>query len=77
MLRDKKLQLNGEWSLFLDRDGVINKRPMNDYVKQWSQFHFIEGVLEARLPSRCGNARLGIWVLIVVMVSPLAMTLLM
>lgn len=33
--------------LFLDRDGVINKRPLNDYVKRWEDFHFLPGVLEA------------------------------
>lgn len=35
------------WTLFLDRDGVINRRPMNDYVKEWEQFEFLPGVLEA------------------------------
>lgn len=35
------------WTLFLDRDGVINRRPMNDYVKTWKQFEFLPGVLEA------------------------------
>ena len=35
------------WTLFLDRDGVINRRPMNDYVKTWDQFEFLRGVLEA------------------------------
>lgn len=41
------LSFNNSWSLFLDRDGVINKRPVNDYVKSWSDFYFIEGVLDA------------------------------
>jgi histidinol-phosphate phosphatase family protein len=35
------------WSLFLDRDGVINRRLVDDYVKQWDDFDFLEGVLEA------------------------------
>lgn len=47
MSHTKNIQLDGEWTLFLDRDGVINKRPMNDYVKQWSEFYFIDGVLDA------------------------------
>src|SRR5574344_203413 len=34
-------------NLFLDRDGVINVRLVDDYVKQWSEFRFEEGVLEA------------------------------
>jgi histidinol-phosphate phosphatase family protein len=35
------------WSLFLDRDGVINQRPGNDYVRKWSDFQFLPGVLTA------------------------------
>ena len=31
-------QINSKWTLFLDRDGVINKRPPNDYVKTWGEF---------------------------------------
>ena len=38
---------NGDWTLFLDRDGVINKRPFNDYVKQIEDFEFLPGVFEA------------------------------
>ena len=26
------------WTLFLDRDGVINKRLPDDYVKVWHEF---------------------------------------
>lgn len=33
-----------EWSLFLDRDGVINVRPDGDYVKKPEEFFFIDGV---------------------------------
>ena len=40
-------QINRKWTLFLDRDGVINKRPHNDYVKTWDEFEFLPGVLEA------------------------------
>lgn len=35
------------WSLFLDRDGVINVEKYNDYIHNWSQFKFYDGVLEA------------------------------
>ena len=35
-----------EWSLFLDRDGVINQRIPGDYVKRWEEFVFLPGVLE-------------------------------
>jgi D-glycero-D-manno-heptose 1,7-bisphosphate phosphatase len=33
--------------LFLDRDGVINKRLIDEYVKQWDEFVFMDGVFEA------------------------------
>ena len=38
---------SGEWTLFLDRDGVINRRLVDDYVKSWDEFDFLPGVLEA------------------------------
>lgn len=41
------LKIDKTWSLFLDRDGVINERLPDDYVKSWDQFRFAEGVLEA------------------------------
>ncbi len=41
------------WTLFLDRDGVINKKPPVDYVRNWSEFSFAPGVLEA-LPKLSG-----------------------
>lgn len=44
-------QLNFEpdksWSLFLDRDGVINERLMGDYVKRVEEFRFIPGTKQA------------------------------
>lgn len=40
-------QINKSWTLFLDRDGVINRRPVDDYVKSWDEFEFLPGVLEA------------------------------
>ena len=43
----KDLRINKDWTLFLDRDGVINKKIENNYVRNWSQFEFIEGVIEA------------------------------
>jgi len=34
--------------IFLDRDGVINKKvPKADYVKNWGEFEFLSGVIEA------------------------------
>jgi D-glycero-D-manno-heptose 1,7-bisphosphate phosphatase len=43
----KDLNIDKFWTLFLDRDGVINRRIPDDYVKTWEQFEFIEGVVEA------------------------------
>ncbi len=34
-------------ALFLDRDGVINKRLVGEYVLSWEQFDFTEGAKEA------------------------------
>ena len=41
------LDIDPSWTLFLDRDGVINVRPMHDYVKSWEEFQFLPGCLEA------------------------------
>ena len=41
------LDIDSSWSLFLDRDGVINKRIVGDYIKQWEEFEFLPGVLNA------------------------------
>ena len=35
------------WTLFLDRDGVINVRLIDEYVRHWDEFTFIDGVLES------------------------------
>ncbi len=35
------------WTLFLDRDGVINTRLIDDYVKSLNEFEFVEGVPQA------------------------------
>ncbi len=41
------LKIDGSWTLFLDRDGVINRRIVDDYVKSWEQFEFLPGVPDA------------------------------
>lgn len=43
----KNLNIDNTWTLFLDRDGVINKKLENDYVKHTTEFEFIDGVLNA------------------------------
>lgn len=35
------------WTLFLDRDGVINERIMGGYVTKVDDFHFLDGAPEA------------------------------
>lgn len=45
MSKDWKVDEN--WSLFLDRDGVINERIFSGYVLDYKDFHFKEGVLES------------------------------
>jgi len=40
-------ELDRSWTLFIDRDGVINRKREADYVKRWEEFIFVEGVIEA------------------------------
>lgn len=40
-------QIDKTWTLFLDRDGVINEERLHKYVLNWSEFHFSNGVLQA------------------------------
>lgn len=53
--------IDASWCVFLDRDGVINRRIAGDYVRSWRQFEFLSGALEAvvRLSQRAG------WVVVV------------
>ena len=44
-LRD--LKIDKSWSIFLDRDGVINVKRDNDYVKTVEEFIFLEGAQKA------------------------------
>ena len=39
--------IDSEWTLFLDRDGVINHEKQNDYIHTWDEFEFYDGVLKA------------------------------
>ena len=43
----QKLAIDSSWTLFLDRDGVINERIVDDYVKYIHELKIIEGVPEA------------------------------
>lgn len=40
-------QFDSSWTLFLDRDGVINHEQEDDYIRNWESFHFIDGVLSS------------------------------
>lgn len=40
-------QTDKSWTLFLDRDGVVNKLLPNAYVRNLQEFEFNNGVLEA------------------------------
>jgi D-glycero-alpha-D-manno-heptose 1-phosphate guanylyltransferase len=49
-LKQIPLQLenvNADWTLFLDRDGVINYEKENSYILNWNEFEFYPGVTEA------------------------------
>ncbi len=43
----KRIIPDKSWTLFLDRDGVLNQRLVGDYVKVPGQFVWIDGVLES------------------------------
>lgn len=40
-------EIDTTWTLFLDRDGVINHEKHLDYVHHWEEFVFYEGAKEA------------------------------
>ena len=40
-------KVDKSWTLFLDRDGVINQERVGNYVLNWNEFRFSEGALEA------------------------------
>lgn len=40
-------KIDSSWTLFLDRDGVINDEKHEDYIHTWEEFSFYKGVKEA------------------------------
>ncbi len=39
--------INSAWTLFLDRDGVVNQEKTGGYILNWDEFHFYDGVTDA------------------------------
>ena len=39
--------INSAWTLFIDRDGVVNEEKHLDYIHIWDEFKFYPGVKEA------------------------------
>ncbi|MBS1741561.1 MAG: HAD-IIIA family hydrolase [Bacteroidetes bacterium] len=39
--------IDKSWTLFLDRDGVINHEKHKDYIHTWNEFRFYDGVTDA------------------------------
>jgi len=50
----KDWKIDGAWTLFLDRDGVINQRIIGGYITRPEDFHFLPGaqIALARLSTR-------------------------
>ena len=46
-MKDFFNNVDSSWTLFLDRDGVINKRIVDGYVERVSDFHFLDSVPKA------------------------------
>jgi len=44
---DIKAEIDKSWTLFLDRDGVINVESIGSYITSWEEFKFDEGALTA------------------------------
>jgi histidinol-phosphate phosphatase family protein len=40
-------KIDKTWTLFLDRDGVMNKEDVGKYILKWEEFIFYDGVLAA------------------------------
>jgi D-glycero-D-manno-heptose 1,7-bisphosphate phosphatase len=43
----RRISSRSPWTVFLDRDGVINRRIDGDYVRTWADFHFLPGAIDA------------------------------
>lgn len=41
------MQIDKKWTLFIDRDGVVNEEKHEDYIHHWDEFRFYEKVKES------------------------------
>ncbi len=46
-MADKLTHIDANWSLFLDRDGVLNHQKEGSYIFTWDEFIFYDGALKA------------------------------
>lgn len=46
-LLNVKPEIDKSWTLFLDRDGVINIESVGSYITSWDEFKFHDGVLDS------------------------------
>jgi histidinol-phosphate phosphatase family protein len=53
--------INSSWTLFIDRDGVVNDEKQLDYIHTWDEFKFYEGVKEAL---KIFNEKFGIIIMV-------------
>jgi histidinol-phosphate phosphatase family protein len=53
--------INSSWTLFIDRDGVVNDEKQLDYIHTWDEFKFYEGVKEA---FKIFNEKFGIIIMV-------------
>lgn len=53
--------IDKSWTLFIDRDGVINHEKKADYIRNWEEFNFYDGVLEAM---KILNEKFGVIVMV-------------
>lgn len=44
---EQKPEIDSSWTLFLDRDGVINIESVGSYITSWSEFVFHDGAQDA------------------------------
>jgi D-glycero-D-manno-heptose 1,7-bisphosphate phosphatase len=53
--------IDSGWTLFIDRDGVVNNEKYLDYIHTWDEFEFYEGVTDA---FKIFNKKFGVIVMI-------------